>query len=482
MNARLTLHVLGGLLLFLGAMLLVPVPFSLYYHDGQFAAFVLSAAVTALSGGVLFHWFRSREEVTLREGFALVTLAWVGFALFGSLPYLFSGSLPNPVNAFFESMSGFSTCGASVFTDVEANPKSVLFWRALSQWIGGMGIIVLSVAILPLLGVGGMQLYEAEAAGLSPAGDRLTPRIQDTARLLWGVYGVLTAAGTVSLWLGEMSFFDALCHSFCAISTGGFSTRNASVGAFGTYSQLVIIVLMVLGTTNFSLHYFALRGQVWKYWTSGEFRWYLGFLAGAVLLIVLVNWGQGPYNDPLLNLRDSAFNVTSIVSTTGFATVDYKYWPVLAPALLFAAMFVGGCAGSTAGGLKQVRLILLLKHALLQTARLLHPRQIKVLKLDRRPVSNDIMQDVLGFTVLFLGVFVIASLLLTVAGVDLITASSAAIACLSTVGPGLGEVGPVDNYAGLPCFAKIVLSLIMLLGRLEISTVLVLFFVSFWKK
>ncbi|MCI0455633.1 MAG: TrkH family potassium uptake protein [Gemmataceae bacterium] len=471
---------LGGLFLFLGAMLLAPIPFALYYRDGQVITFVLSAAVTALAGGLLFRWFRSRDEVTLREGFALVTFTWFGFAVFGSLPYLLSGSLLHPVDAFFESMSGFSTCGASVFTDVEANPKSLLFWRSLSQWLGGMGIIVLGVAILPLLGVGGMQLYEAESAGLSPTGDRLTPRIQDTARLLWGVYVLVTAVGTVLLWLGDMDFFDALCHSFCAISTGGFSTRNASLGAFGTYSQVITIVLMVLGTTNFSLHYYALRGQMRRYWANGEFRFYLAFYCGAILIMFLVNWQH--YDDPLANLRDTAFNVSSIVSTTGFATADYKYWPVLAPALLFAAMFVGGCAGSTAGGLKQVRLILLLKHAWLQTARLLHPRQVKVLKLDRRPVSQNIIQDVLGFTVLFLGVFVIASLLLTAAGVDLITAGSGVIACLSTVGPGLGDVGPVDNYARLPHSAKIVLSLCMLLGRLEISTVLVLLFASFWKK
>lgn len=478
MNVRLTLHVLGGLLLFLAAALLTPIPFALYYGDGQFFAFLLSAVVTALCGGALFRYFRSREEVTLREGFAIVTFGWLGFALFGSLPYLFSGSLPNPVDAFFESMSGFTTCGASVFTDVEANPKSVLFWRALSQWLGGMGIIVLSVAILPLLGVGGMQLYEAEAAG--PTADRLTPRIQDTARLLWGVYAVLTAAGIVFLWVGDMNFFDAVCHSFTGISTGGFSTKNASVGAFGSYSQVVMIILMLVGTTNFSLHYFALRGQLRKYWASEELRFYLGIYAAAILLVVLFNWGL--YKNPLLNLRDSAFSVTTIFSTAGFATANYETWPIFAQAILFAAMFIGGCGGSTAGGLKQVRLILLLKHALLQTARLLHPRQVRVLKLDRRPVSPEIMQDVLGFTVLFLGVFLIASLLLTAAGVDLITATSGVIACLSTVGPGLGEVGPLDNYSALPYVAKLVLTAVMLLGRLEIYTVLVLLFVSFWKK
>ncbi len=264
MNLRLTLHVLGGLLLFLGAMLLAPIGFSLYYGDGQLLAFLLSAAVTTVTGGILYRGFRRREEVTLREGFAIVAFAWLGFALFGSLPYIFSASLPNPVDAFFESMSGFTTTGATVMTDIEANPKSVLFWRALTQWLGGMGIIVLSVAILPLLGVGGMQLFQAEMAG--PTADRLTPRIQDTARLLWGAYALITAGGVVLLWLGEMDFFDALCHTLTAVATGGFSTRNASLGAFGSYTQLVVIVLMLLGGTNFALHYFALRGKFGKYW------------------------------------------------------------------------------------------------------------------------------------------------------------------------------------------------------------------------
>jgi trk system potassium uptake protein TrkH len=478
MNLRLTLHVLGGLLLVLGVLLLAPIAFSLFYRDGQWLAFLLSAAVTAGTGGVLFFHFRRREEVTLREGFAIVTFAWIGFALFGSLPYIFSGSLPDPVDAFFESMSGFTTTGASVMTDVEANAKSVLFWRALTQWVGGMGMIVFSVAILPLLGVGGMQLFQAEVAG--PTADRLTPRIQDTARLLWVAYAVITAGGVVLLWLGEMDFFDALCHTFTAISTAGFSTRNASVGAFGTYSQVVLIVIMLFGGTSFSLHYFALRGHFGKYWANGELRWYLSYLGGIILIVVTVNWPD--YDNQLLNLRDSAFDVTSILTTTGFVTADYEHWPVLAQGLLFAGMFVGACAGSTSGGLKQVRFILLIKHAFLQAARLIHPREVRALKLDGRPVSKEIMEGVLGFTVLFLGVFTISSLLLNAAGVDLVTAGTGVIACLSTVGPGLGEVGPLDNYAALPDLAKIVLCAAMLLGRLEVFTVLVLFSITFWKK
>jgi trk system potassium uptake protein TrkH len=478
MNFRITLHVLGGLLLFLGATLLVPIPLSLFYGDGEWLAFVLSAAVTLGVGGFLFRYFRRRDEVTLREAFAIVTFAWILFAVFGALPYVFAGSLPNPVDAFFESMSGFTTAGASVMTDIESNAKSVLFWRALTQWLGGMGFIVLGVAILPLLGVGGMQLYQAEAAG--PSADRLTPRIQDTARYLWGVYVLITACGIILLWIGEMDLFDATCHTFTAVATGGFSTRNASLGAYGTYAQLVTMLIMLLGSLSFSLHYFALRGKLRKWWASDELRWYLVFLCSVIVLVVAVNWPH--YGSQLLNLRDSSFTVMSIVTTTGFATADYEHWPMLAQGLLFASMFLGGCAGSTSGGLKQVRFVLLVKHAGLQVVRLVHPRQVVVLKLDRTPVSRDIMEGVLGFAVAFLGVFVVGALLLNLTGVDLVSAGSSVIACLSTVGPGLGELGPTDNYAGLTNFAKLVLCGVMLLGRLEVFTVLVLISAPFWRR
>jgi len=478
MNVRLSLYVLGGLLIFLGATLLAPIPFSLYYRDGKSLAFVCSAAITFLAGGLLVRRFRSRGEVTLREGFAIVAFTWLGFAVFGSLPYIFTGSLPHPVDALFEAMSGFTTTGASVMTEVEGNAPSLLFWRALTQWLGGMGIIVLGVAILPLLGVGGMQLYEAEAPG--PTTERLRPRIQDTARLLWGVYVLITLAGVAFLTLGEMSLYDALCHTFTAIATGGFSTRNASMGAFGTYSQLVVIVLMVLGGANFSLHFYVLRGRLKDYWRSDEFRLYLGFLCGTMIILFLFNWQH--YPNPLVNLRDSAFTASSVLTTTGFATADYEGWHVSAQGLLMVIAVIGGCAGSTAGGLKQIRLLVLVKHAFLQLALLIHPRQVRSLKIDHRAVSADISQSVLGFTVLFIGTMVVAWLLLAALGVDLLTGGSAVVACMTTLGPGLAEVGPLNNYAALPHTAKAVLFAVMLLGRLEISTVLVLFFVSFWRK
>lgn len=478
MNLRALFHTLGGLLLFLAAMLLVPMPIALVDADGTWPAFAGASVLTAVAGTAIYLLTRGRNEVTLREGFAIVTFAWLAFAVFGAVPYIISGVLVHPIDAFFESMSGFTTCGASVISDVEGVPRGILFWRALTQWIGGMGFIVLGIAILPLLGVGGMQLFEAEVAG--PTAERLAPRVQDTARLLWGTYAAITAVGVVLLWIGEMSLFDSLCHAFAAVATGGFSTRNASLGAYGTYSQMVVVGLMLAGAINFALHYFALRGRIRKALASEELRRFLLF--GAAILLVVVVFNHGRYESPLLNLRDSTFTVVSILTTTGFATADYERWHVLPQALLLCAMFVGACAGSTSGGLKQVRLVLLIKHALLQARSLIHPRRVAVLRFDGRPVSPEIMRDVLGLTVLFVGAFLAGALLLAAAGVDLVTAMSASIACLSTVGPGLGGVGPMDNYASLPSFAKLVLGFVMLLGRLEVWTVLVLFFRSCWRR
>jgi trk system potassium uptake protein TrkH len=472
------LEVLGWLLVFLGSALLLPIPVSWYYEDGQIVAFATAAALTLVAGGILTRSYRRREDIGLREAFAIVAFTWIAFGVFGGLPYLLSGTLPHPIDAFFETMSGFTTTGASVLRSVEDVPRSLLFWRAFTQWLGGMGIIALGIAILPLLGVGGMQLFDAEAPGLDS--DRLTPRIQDTARLLWGLYVLLTAAGILLLWIGDMNLFEAVCHTFTAVATGGFSTRNAGLAAFGSYSQIVTMILMLLGGINFALHLLAIRGQLTAYWSSSELRCYLGIMATMIALVVSCNWAQ--YSDPLLNVRDAAFNVITILTTTGFSGADYERWPAFTQALLLASMFIGGCAGSTSGGLKQVRLVLLIKHAFLQLGRLVHPRQVRVVKLDHRTVSDEIIRDVLGFTVLFLGVFVIGSLLLTAAGEDLITASSAVISCLSSIGPGLGEVGPQDNYASLSWLSKIILSLCMLLGRLEISTVLVMLLPSFWKR
>jgi trk system potassium uptake protein TrkH len=480
MNIILTLRLLGALLLFLAATLLIPIPFSLYFGDGAFAALLLSALLSLAAGAGLFFRCRSDKELSLREGFAVVTFGWLLFSIFGALPFLFSGAIPGVLDAIFETMSGFTTTGATILTEIESLPESILLWRALTHWLGGMGIIVLSLAILPMLGVGGMQLFKAEVPG--PTADRLKPRIQDTAKLLWGVYVLLTAVETVLLMFGGMNFYEALCHAFATLATGGFSTKNASVGAYqSAYIDWVVTFFMFLAGVNFSLHYHALRGRLREYWKSEEFRCYLGITLGATLLLVIVNHG-GVYQSLFQNLRYSAFQVTSILTTTGFGTADYEQWPVLSQYLLAFLMFIGGCAGSTGGGIKVLRILLLFKHAHVQIFRLIHPRAVRLVKLGDIPVDRDVMQSILGFFALYIGIFVFASFLMAASGLDLVSAGMSVIATLGNIGPGLGSIGPIDNYAHVAPFGKMVLIICMLLGRLELFTVLVLIFPTFWRR
>jgi len=480
MNIALTLRILGALLLFLAIALLFPLPFSWIYADGASGAFILSSVISAGCGGLLFSRFRSEKDLSVREGFAIVTFGWTFFALFGALPFVFSGAIPSYLNAFFETMSGFTTTGSTILTDIEAIPPSLLLWRSLTQWLGGMGIIVLSLAILPMLGVGGMQLFKAEVPG--PTTDRLKPRIQDTAKLLWGVYVLLTCLEILLLMAGGMSFFDGLNHSFTTMATGGFSTRNASVAAYDSaYIDWVITLFMFLAGVNFSLHYLALRGKIGDFIRNEEFLFYSSLVIAGTTLITILNMG-GTYPGFLDNLRYSAFQVVSIMTTTGFGTADYELWPVLCQYLLMFSMFIGGCAGSTGGGMKVARILLLFKHAQVQVYRLIHPRAVRLVKLGDRPVDKDVMQSILGFFALYLGVFVAASFVMAATGMDLISAGGSVIATLSNIGPGLGTVGPVDNFAHVPAVGKLVLSFCMLLGRLELFTVLVLIFPSFWRK
>ena len=480
MNVLLTLRILGALLLFLAGTLLVPVPFSLYFRDGAATAFFAAALCAAAAGGILFRTCRSSRDLSVREGFAVVTFGWLLYALFGALPFLFSGAIPGIIDACFETMSGFTTTGATILPAVEALPQSILLWRALTHWLGGMGIIVMSLAILPMLGVGGMQLFKAEVPG--PTADRLKPRIQDTAKLLWGVYVLLTAAETGLLMLGGMNFYEALCHAFATLATGGFSTRNASVGAYDSaYIDWVVTAFMFLAGVNFSLHYHALRGRLREYFRNEEFLFYLALTLGVIGLLVVINQGT-VYTSLLDNLRYSSFQATSILTTTGFGTTNYETWPVLAQYLLVFLMFVGGCAGSTGGGIKVARILLIFKHAKVQLYRLIHPRAVRLVKLGNTPVDREVMQSILGFFALYMGVFVLASFLMAASGMDLVSAGASVAATLGNIGPGLGTVGPVAHYGHILPFGKSVLILCMLLGRLELFTVLVLFFPSFWRK
>ncbi len=481
MNPFALARALGALAVALAAVLLVPLPLSLSDRDGVHTAFLVSSAFSGGLGGALLAGTRGRSpELTHREGFAVVTLGWVLFGVVGALPYRWSGAIPSVVDAVFESVSGFTTTGATILTDIEVLPRSLLLWRALTHWLGGMGIIVLGLAILPVLGVGGMQLFRAEVPG--PTADRLRPRIQDTAKLLWGVYVGLTAAEVALLMLGGMDWFDAVCHAFATMATGGFSTRNASVGAFGSaYVDAVVTVFMLLAGVNFALHHALLAGRWRRALKNEELKAYLALAAGATVVIFLAN-ARGPYGSPGENLRYSAFQAVSILTTTGFGTADYETWPVLCQVLLVLLMFVGGSAGSTGGGMKVSRVLLILKHAWVQVWSLIHPRGVRVVKLDGDPVPPEVLQGVLGFFALYLGVVGAGTLGMAALGVDPVTAVASVVACVGNIGPGLGGVGPADNYAHLPQVGKALLTFCMLVGRLELFTVFVLFHPNAWRR
>ncbi|MFU8819730.1 MAG: TrkH family potassium uptake protein [Desulfurivibrio sp.] len=474
------LNILGKLLLLIALFLLTPIPVSVYYDDGMMDIFLRCAAIGAGAGVLLILIFAPARELNLRDGFTVAVICWLGLALLGSLPYWLSGQVPSFIDSLFEAMSGFTTTGSTILTDIEALAPSLLFWRAVTQWLGGMGIIILSLAILPLLGVGGMQLFQAETTG--PTKDRLTPRIQDTARILWSVYLLLTGMQVALLMAGGLNLFDAVTHAFCAISTGGFSPYNASVAHFDSlYVEVVIIIFMFIGGINFAMHHHFMRGKLATYWQSEEFRLYLGLAAGATLLITALNLHGTIYETMGDSLRHAAFQVVSVFTTAGFGTADFTLWPSASQLILVGLMLVGGMAGSTSGSIKTVRFLLFFKYVRLQLRSLIHPQTVSVIKLGGKRVPQEIMTAVLGFFALYFMIFIVATLLVTAMGVDLLTGTTAVIATLNNIGPGLHLVGPAHSFAELPDAAKMILTFCMLAGRLELYTVIVLLTPAFWR-
>lgn len=417
-----------------------------------------------------------------REGMAIVGLGWFAAGFFGALPFWFGDIFGNSfTDCIFESLSGFSTTGSSVLTDIEAVAKGILFWRSLTHWLGGMGIIVLSLAILPFLGVGGMQLYKAEVPG--PIPDKLKPRIKDTAMLLWKVYLLFSVIQTVLLMFGGMDLFDALCHTFGTMATGGFSTKNTSVAAFDSvYIDYVITFFMVVAGVNFSLHFLLLSGRPMKMFRDSEFRFFIGLFLVVTLLITIWTMVGGNYDNVWDALRYASFQVAAIVTTTGFATADYELWPAVTQAMLLFLMFIGGSAGSTGGGMKVMRIQLLVKHSYKELLQLIHPRSVKQVKISGQVVPGGVLSGVWAFFVLWLMLFTLGAFLVAASGVDLVTSFAASLACIGNIGPGVGAVGPTDNFAHLPDLAKWTLTMLMVLGRLEIYTVVILFVPEFWRK
>ena len=455
------------------------VPFSLHYRTSDLYPLLMSSGVTAFAGFILVLISRGSDtSFGKREGYIIVSFSWIIISFFGALPYVLSGVIPNYTSAFFETISGFTTTGASVLTDIEAVPQGILFWRSMTHLIGGMGIIVLSLAVLPFLGVGGTQLFSAEMPGLKT--DKLHPRITATARRLWIIYFGLVILQTIFLLFGGMSFFESLCHSFSTMATGGFSTRNDSVAAFSPYIQYVIIVFMMMAGTSFTLHYLFLHRQFSKVFRNEEFRYYVLMILGVGVVVGgLLFAFQGLPAEKAF--RDGLFQVTSIVTTTGFVSADYLSWKPFIWFLIFLMMFTGGCAGSTGGGIKAIRTLLLIKSSLIELKRMVHPRASIPVRYDKRPVSQDVIAKVLAFFFFYMAAFLAGTMVMSFLGLDFETALGSVIASLGNIGPGIGAVGPVENYASIPMAGKWVLSFLMLIGRLEIFTVLILLNPAFWR-
>lgn len=481
LNTAKIINVIGLLVLIEGLFILLCLIPAFIYRDGDLPAFLLTGALTFLTGVTMWFFTRNADKsIGKREGFIIVSLVWVVFSIFGSLPFWFSGYISSFGDAFFETISGFTTTGATILDDIEALPHGLLFWRSLTQWMGGMGIIVLSLAVLPILGIGGMQLFIAEVPG--PTKDKLHPRVKETARRLWGIYIIFTAAETILLLLGGMNLFDAVNHSFTTMATGGFSTRQESIAYFNSpFIEYVITLFMFIAGTNFILSYFALHFRFDRIWKNEEFRFYLA-LVFVFILITGTRLAITGFAGPEESYRTAAFQVVSIITTTGYITSDYSLWIPSLSVLIFILMFIGGSAGSTGGGIKVIRVLLIVKNTYLEVKRHIYPAAVIPVKLNKKPVSQAIIGDILAFGFIYILILAVSVVVIASLGYGMDTSIGAAAACLGNIGPGIGMVGPVENFAHFPLSGKWFLSFLMLLGRLELFTVLVLFLPSFWRK
>ena len=494
LNYKMIWHFFGLLFLFNGGFMLIAALVSFICKDGVSVDMALSGLMVLLLGVVTMVTTKNHtKELSKKDGYIVVALGWLIMSLSGTLPYLITESIPRFTDAFFETMSGYTTTGASILNDIEAVPKGVLFWRSLTHWIGGMGIIVLAVAILPLLGIGGMQLFAAEAPG--PDSDKLHPRITDTAKRLWLIYVGYTAAETLLLNLAGMSFFDAINHSMSTLSTGGFSTKNGSLAHWNGQPliQYIVIVFMFLAGTNFVLSYYMFKGNLTRIVKDEEFKLYAKFILVFTVIAALVIYYVADIDTSSINypmpwvpgesaLRHGLFQVLAIITTTGFVSADFTMWSPFLVVFFFGLMFLGGSAGSTAGGIKVVRHLVLIKNGFLEFKRALHPNAIIPVRYNNKAIDGNIVFNILGFFILYMLSFIIGALVFSMFNIDYESAIGLSASSLGNVGPALGDFGPVNNYSALPDLAKWWSAFLMLIGRLELFTVLVLLTPFFWKK
>lgn len=479
MHIHLVLKTLGLILLFEAAAMVPSLFVGLFFGETNFIPFITGIIATGLVGYALYLIPIRDRRVGYREGFAIAAFGWLLLALFGAIPFAVSGATANYIGAVFETMSGFTTTGASVIPDVEILPKSILFWRSFTHWLGGMGIIVLTLALIPSLNIAGVQMFKAEVPG--PTKSKVLPRVAQTSRQLYKVYLIITLVMLVALKLAGMSWFDSAIHTFGSVGTGGFSNYNTSVGHFHSLAiELIIIFFMVISGINFSLHFIAMKGDFKPLWRDSETRFYIGIItlssiAIAINLILAKHYSGGQA------LREAAFQVSTLITTTGYATTDFDQWPAFSKFILLLVMFCGGCAGSTSGGLKVGRILILFKAFSRQLMRLIHPKAVIPVRLGKDVATPEVIESAHTFFTLYILIFLIGTGIMAALGLDLISAASAAVATLSNVGPGFGLVGPTSNFSVVPDIGKIVLTILMLLGRLEIYTVLLVFSVKFWR-
>ena len=494
LNFKIIIYFFSILLLFNGSFMFLSSLLSFIYDDGVTQSLILSGTIVLSVGLILMLLSKDfSKEMNKREGYIVVTFGWIVMAVSGTIPYILTGAIPNFTNAFFETISGYTTTGSSILENIESIPYGVLFWRSLTHWIGGMGIIVLAIAILPLLGIGGMQLFAAEAPG--PSTDKLHPRITDTAKRLWLIYFGYTAAETVLLNFAGMSFFDALNQSMSTLSTGGFSTKNDSISYWNDTPlvQYIIILFMFLAGANFVLSYFGFKGNIRKIFKDEEFKLYVKFILIFTLIAFTFIYIDSSLKHPsdLLHpmvfgeveasLRHSLFQVISIVTTTGFISADFTTWTPFLLVFFFGLMFLGGSAGSTSGGVKVVRHLLLIRNGFMEFKRSLHPNAVVPVRYNTKAVSGDIVFNILGFFILYMLSFIIGALGFAIIGIDFESAIGVAASSLGNVGPALGEFGPANNFFNMPPIGKWWASFLMLIGRLELFTVLILFTPFFWR-
>lgn len=483
MNFRTILKPLVIILFFVSLFMTFPFLLAIYYKEPAamkafFSVMVSSVVVCMIAFGFLRHW--QIHRIAIRESFVLVVLCWVSISFVSALPFYISGAIPNFSEAFFETVSGFSTTGATILTDIEVLPKSMLFWRSLLHWLGGMGIIVLAVAVLPLLGVGGLQLLKAEAPG--PTVDKVSPRISETAKILWGIYVGMTVVEAMLLNFAGMSYFDAFTHAFATIATGGFSPKNASVGAYSSaLIEWIVIVFMILAGMSFTLHYKIITGKPKQVFKNTELRVYFAVIVIGTIIVAHSLLYHKLYSVHG-SIRQAMFQVVSILTTTGFATADYKQWPPFAQYIIFLLMFAGACSGSTSGGVKLIRIVTLMKLAINELKYLVHPKAIMTIFIDGNVVRKDMIYSISAFVFLYAVTVLTTACICAASGVSVLTAFTAALSTVGNIGPGFGRIGPVENYHFFEDWVKWFLSAAMIMGRLEVFTVMVIFTRAFWKK